>query len=306
MSHVGATALPWIFTPAGYQLNETVLRRALSAISAAGFDGLPAEIPSDMSVPAYSRLLADHNLVPAPGYFMMATDGSDDAAVLDLARQHAELHLELGLDVSFLAADMSAERLQRPAQGVGHDVSRFDHVVRLTRSVAEVMKSLGVTPAIHQHVGSWIETGEELDEVLGNVPPGLLAFGPDIGHLHWAGIDPRSVVQRHRYRVAAVHLKDLHTSVAAAAAAEGLDYFTTTLSRHIWTEPDRGDARIQGVIDELSAANFDGWYIVEVDHPDFPDAEESTAYSGRWARDALRSGLNAHVTNAGLKKPGPR
>jgi sugar phosphate isomerase/epimerase len=46
------------------------------------------------------------------------------------------------------------------------------------------------------------------------------------------------------------------------------------------------------VIDELNAVNFDGWYIVEVDRPDFADAEESVAYSGTWARDVLRASVN--------------
>ena len=35
MGHVGATALPWTFTPTGQASDETVLLRALSAISAA-------------------------------------------------------------------------------------------------------------------------------------------------------------------------------------------------------------------------------------------------------------------------------
>lgn len=293
MTHVAATALPWILTPTGDQFDETVLCRALRSVSAAGFDGVAVDIPPGMLLSTYRHILQDHNLIPAPGYFQLTTDGSKDAdAVLDLARRHAELHLELGLDVSFLAADMSPVRMQRPARGAGHDASMFERIVRLTHEVAEGMKSLGVTPAIHQHVGSWIETGDELETVLKKVPPDLLAFGPDTGHLRWAGIDPQSVVRRHSGRVAAIHVKDVHAAVVAAAVEESLDYFTATFSRNLWTEPGRGDAGIQGVIDELNATNFDGWYIVEVDHPDFADAEESTAYSGRWARDAFRPGAS--------------
>jgi inosose dehydratase len=283
-----------LFTSTGYGFDEAVLLRALRAITAAGFDGLAVEIPSGMAPSTYRGLLQDHNLSPAPGYFSMTADGSmTTEAVVDLARQHAELHLELGLGVSFLAANMSPARIQLPAQGASHDASTFDRIIRLTEAVAEAMSSLGVTPAIHQHVGSWIESGEELEAVLEKVPSDLLAFGPDTGHLYWAGIDPQSVVRRHRDRVVAVHLKDVHAAVVKDAADEDLDYVTATLTHNLWTEPGRGDAGISGVIDELNAVNFDGWYIVEVDRPDFADAEESVAYSGTWARDVLRASVNS-------------
>jgi inosose dehydratase len=288
MRHVGATALPWTFTPTGQAFDESVLLRALSAISAAGFDGLAVEIPPGMAPSTYRGLLQDHNLSPAPGYFSMSADGSmTTEAVVDLARRHAELHLELGLDVSFLATDMSLARIQLPARGAGHDASTFDRIVSLTEAVAGAMTSRGVTPALHQHVGSWIETGDELEAVLEKVPSDLLAFGPDTGHLYWAGIDPQSVVRRHRDRVVAIHLKDVHAAVVDVAAKEDLDYVAAAFAHNLWTEPGRGDVDIPGVIEELKAVNFDGWHIVEVDRPDFADAEESVAYSGKWARDTF-------------------
>jgi inosose dehydratase len=57
-------------------------------------------------------------------------------------------------------------------------------------------------------VGSWIKTGDELEAALEKVSSDLLAFGPDTGHLRWAGIDPQSIVRRYRDRVAAIHVKD--------------------------------------------------------------------------------------------------
>jgi hypothetical protein len=44
-------------------------------------------------------------------------------------------------------------------------------------------------------------------------------------------------VRRHLDRAAAVHIRDRHTFVVAAAAEEKLDYFTATLRGYLWTEP---------------------------------------------------------------------
>ncbi|MEV4018691.1 hypothetical protein AB0J35_50180 [Nonomuraea angiospora] len=46
----------------------------------------------------------------------------------------------------------------------------------------------------------------ETRAVLDAIAPELLSFGPDTGHLHWAGADPAELITRYRDRVGAAHL----------------------------------------------------------------------------------------------------
>ena len=146
------------------------------------------------------------------------------------------------------------------------------------------MVSEGVTPCLHQHVGTWIETEAEVVAVLDAVDPRLLLLGPDTGHLAWAGIDPVRFIERHRGRIGAVHLKDIHDSVRRAAEAGSLDY-QSAVGRHLWTEPGRGDVDLPGVLAALS--DFDGWFVVEVDLADQPTPRASARVSARWVWDRL-------------------
>ncbi|MFI6681590.1 hypothetical protein [Kribbella sp. NPDC050470] len=63
---------------------------------------------------------------------------------------------------------------------------------------AEAITSEGVTPALHPHVGSTIETEPEIRAVLDAVPASILSFGPDTGHLAWAGTSRTSTWPRRR------------------------------------------------------------------------------------------------------------
>jgi len=79
----------------------------------------------------------------------------------------------------------------------------------------------------------------------------------------------------------AVHLKDVHRQAATRAREQGDDYLGATVTEHVWTEPGRGDVDLRAVFAALPSS-YQGWFVVEVDVPDLPTKEESTAQSARW------------------------
>lgn len=275
--------ITWYLTDEGF--NPAVappLPQIYQEIREAGFDAVHVEVPSGMSVPDYRRLLDDTGLTPAPGYFNAPF--SDDGALqesLERARRVAGEHAELGLSRIFIADRFGAsERAELPARGVGFDAVRLGRIVENLAAVAGVMVSEGVTPCLHQHVGTWIETEAETVAVLDRIDPALLLVGPDTGHLAWAGVDPAQFIQRYPDRIGAVHLKDMR-----AAVKERPGDYRTTVARHLWTEPGRGDVDFAAVLGVL--ASFDGWFVVEVDLADQPTPKESAAFSARSVKKYL-------------------
>lgn len=284
---VAFNPLTWYMTPAGWdRAAAPPLPQVYRQIRGAGFDAVHAEVPDGMSVPAYQALLADTGLAPAPGYFQARF--SDPAAARDAVengRRAAAEHTALGLSRIFIADEFGAEpRIAAPARGAAFDQGRLAAVIDHLGAVAEAMVAEGVTPCLHQHVGTWIETPQETEAVLAAISPDLLLFGPDTGHLAWAGADPAATIETHLDRVGAVHLKDVRAAVRGEAQASGRDYRETT-ARHVFTEPGRGDVDFAGVLQIL--ARFDGWYIVEVDIADQPTPEDTARVSAEWVRAHL-------------------
>jgi inosose dehydratase len=280
---VAVNPLPWVLGPDGFDLSPATVREAVAGIAAAGFTAMHADVPAEMSPAEYRALLADHGVRPAPGYFGAHFDlpAKDLPALVEAARQHAAVQLELGLTEVFLASHLNPGRIASPAVGAYFDPDRLELVIERIALVAGAVRAEGLTPCFHPHVGSWIETEAEVRTMLDSIEASVLAFGPDTGHLFWAGADPAKLVADYADRVGAMHLKDVHRVAVERSQEQSDDYGAATSVEHVWTEPGRGDVDFDAVFAALPTA-YDGWFVAEVDVPDLPSKEESTAESARW------------------------
>jgi inosose dehydratase len=286
---VGFNPLTWVMTPAGRDPDAAPpLPELLRQLKEAGFDAIHVDVPDGMPVAEYRRLLDGAGLTAAPGYFSAEfADAMAGPQAAESAARAAAQHAELGIDRIFIADKVAAQpRLDRPGVGAGQDANVLARVIDNLALAASAMVAEGVTPCLHQHVGTWIETEAETERVLADVSDSLLLFGPDTAHLAWVGADPAAIIGRHLPRVGAVHLKDLRRSVVDAAAAEGLGYRAAT-GRLAFTGPGRGDVDFAAVLRTLG--RFDGWYVVEIDIPDVPAASPTAQETARLAADWVRA-----------------
>jgi inosose dehydratase len=259
-------------------------RQLLEEIKAAGFDAVMAELPDGWSLEQYQAVFQEIGLECAPGFFSVGLAEQPDNELVARAAAVARTHADLGLKEIFLGTGMSrdAPRVLHPAQGFAFDQGRLERVIELIETVARTMIAEGVRPALHPHVGTWIETEDEARTVLEAIDSSLLAFGPDTGHLVWAGADVRALISDYADRVASVHVKDCRLSVAERARSEDLGYQAAVMAG-LWAEPGRGELELEAILDALPTT-FDGWLIVEVDRPDLADPLESARASASWMK----------------------
>ena len=213
-------------------------------------------------------------------------------AIVEAAKAHAGVQLELGLTEVFLASHLNPARIASPAVGADFDPARLELVIERIALVAGAIRDEGLRPCFHPHVGSWIETEQEVRAMLDSIDESVLSFGPDTGHLFWGGSDPAALIADYADRVGAVHLKDVHRVAAAKAREQQDDYGAATNVEHVWTEPGRGDVDFDAVFAALPDS-YDGWFVVEVDVPDLPSKEESTRASFRWITEQPEQGASA-------------
>lgn len=281
---VGLNPLPWVLTPEGFNLSVPVLRTAFAEIATTPFKGIHADPPPGLDTAGYRALLDEYGLEPAPGYFSADVD-INTPDLVESAKKHAAIQAELGNTEVFLAATLTAERIAHPSIGYG-DVP-LQRIIDGIGATAEAITSEGVTPALHPHVGSSIEVESEIRAVLDAVPASVLSFGPDTGHLAWAGTDPSAIMTEYADRIAAVHLKDVHLAQAQAARDADANYFEATVTKFtVWTEPGRGDVDLLAAVRTLPG-DFTGWLVVEVDVPQADTNLASTELSARWVTDHL-------------------
>jgi inosose dehydratase len=81
-------------------------------------------------------------------------------------------------------------------------------IVSALNEISKAVDGLGITPALHQHTGTCVETRDEVYAVLDAVDTRYVKFGPDVGQLAKGGSDPVKVVKDFLPLIRHVHLKD--------------------------------------------------------------------------------------------------
>jgi inosose dehydratase len=292
---IALNPLPWVLTERGFDLSVPVLRNAFAEIASTPFKAIQADPPGELTPSDYRALLADYGFVPAPGYFAASFHDTPLDQIAERAKRHAAIQAELGNTEVFLAADVAGVRVQQPARGANANADVLAKVVDGVGAAANAIVAEGVRPMLHPHVGSEIEVENEIDTVLKGVPESILGFGPDTGHLTWAGVDAAKIMSRYSARIGAMHLKDVHADQVKASKAAGASYHEATRGKFaVWTEPGRGDIDLPAALAMLPSS-FNGWIVIEVDVPEAPTNLESTQISAAWI--AKQFGPDAFTAN---------
>ena len=79
----------------------------------------------------------------------------------------------------------------------------------LTQAAYVTARDFELPLLFRNQLGSYVENGDELDQLIGMTDPDNLRLAPDIGYLAYAGLDPLAFVRAHSERIAYVTLKDL-------------------------------------------------------------------------------------------------
>ncbi len=268
--------------------------QVLQEIAAAGYRGAPAGPRPGATAQEALDLYDRYGLLPAPGYL-----GADfwkperRAQILDQARQNARFMREVGCGELYVAAggfDYVTASGKTRAQTSGHVTpadsltdAEFALFAETLNEVGNVTLAEGVRSCFHNHVGTPIETGEEIERLLALTDPELIFLGPDTGHLAWGGSDPLAFVRRHAARIKTIHLKDIVLAVRDEGYAQQWDYGTA--QRHgIWTELGQGAIDFGAILAALRDAGFSGWAIVETDVTQLANAEESARVSREYLK----------------------
>lgn len=270
----------------------------LAQIRDAGFELTMMEVLGTQTLQNYARMIEDAGLKVSPGYVQVPLGSAhggrlekgtfERAHWFDGVRRKAEESNHMGLSRIFLAAevDYAGVRWERPAVGFDFDQDRLDEQVELLDEAVDVLNAEGVRPGLHNHVGTWVETEAETEYVLNAIDASRMGAAFDIGHLEWAGIDSRAMLEKWAGRVQDLHVKDIDLDIARRTREEGLSY-TKATNLGLYREPGLGGLDLHGILGALPDG-FDGTVLIEVDRASM-DPGESAIYTARWLADARKS-----------------
>jgi inosose dehydratase len=240
----------------GYQLDvDRVLREMRDVgLSATEFgpDGfLPADPQRKAETLAAYELRAVGGFVPV----VLHDSGRDPTPEVDLA---LDGFVAAGASVMVLAAAIGRDGYdERPQIGEAEWKVLFTNLDRLTQRAAE----RGVRACLHPHVGTMIETRDDVNRLLDGA---LTSLCLDTGHLLVGGTDPARLAREVPDRIVHTHLKDVDEDLARSVRARERTY-ADAVRAGMYRPLGRGAVDMAGIVRTLEAHGYGGWYVMEQD-----------------------------------------
>ena len=129
--------------------------------------------------------------------------------------------------------------------------------------VSQWCQRQGLPLAYHFHMGTLIQTSEEIDRLMANTSDdvGLLV---DTGHAAFAGGDPLEITKKHIKRIRHVHLKDVRNSLMKSLLNRDTSFIEAVIAG-VFTVPGDGDLPTEKIIKALVDGGYDDWIVVEAE-----------------------------------------
>lgn len=263
---IGINPLTWTNDDLPSLGADTPLEVCLSEARQAGYSGIELgnKFPRDASV--LGPILKQYDLSLVSGWYsarLLERSVEEEIAAM---QDHLSLLKALGSNVMVFAevsgcvhGDQSVPLSQRPRM----TQSQWEEYAKRMTAVADYMASEGVKMAYHHHMGTVIETAEEVDKLMqmtgDNV--GLLL---DTGHITFAGGDALAMAKKHAKRIVHVHCKDIRLDVLKDNLNSDSAFLNAVLDG-VYTVPGDGGIDYFPIFEVLKAADYQGWIVVEAE-----------------------------------------
>lgn len=210
---------------------------------------------------AFRDIVEEYQVYPVSFYFHMRGDPKEDVEIL---RQ--------GLD---LMADNKIKTISVQAagkKGGGAAQEELHYVLTTINEFGRLTRPYGITPCLHPHANTTVMFKKEIDFIMQNTDPALVAFGPDTAHLVVGKCDPVEIFERYAERIRFVHLKDVKKMKKLegdSAQKEGFEIYSSFL------ELGEGEVNFPAIFKILEKVKYDGFLTLELDKSRFSNKQSA-------------------------------
>jgi len=130
--------------------------------------------------------------------------------------------------------------------------------------LGKVAKDKGMILTFHHHMGTVVQTEEEIDRFMDSVDPEYVFLLFDSGHCTFAGIDPVKVLGKYIDRTRHIHVKDVRKEMAEKSKRERWS-FLKGVRNGVFTVPGDGDVDFEPLFNIVEKSGYEGYILVEAE-----------------------------------------
>jgi inosose dehydratase len=261
---------------------ETPLETALAEGAEIGYQGFELGNKFPKEGPALKAKLDEYGVVCVSGWYSgELAEGTVAAEIARCGAHMAKLQFNGCRVVVYGEVAGSIQgRIDTPLSQRPRFRSEADWVAygqRLNAFGAHLKATYGITLAYHHHMGAYVESPDDVDQLMAVTDPAAVGLLFDSGHAWFGGAnDPLMLMNKHLARIVHVHCKDVRPAVIARARNESWSFLTGVLNG-TFTVPGDGVIDYDALLGALHAGGYQGWLVVEAEQD--PAVAPSYAYA---------------------------
>jgi inosose dehydratase len=162
------------------------------------------------------------------------------------------------------------------------NAEQWRDLIKGLHHIGRLAKEQGMTIVYHHHMGTGIQSLQDIDKLMQQTDSDLVSLLLDTGHLHFAGEDALKVLKKHYSRIKHVHFKDIRAAELERVKHDNLS-FLDAVKAGVFTVPGDGCIDFAPIVNFLRAQQYDGWVVVEAEQdpvkaPPFDYARKARNY----------------------------
>ena len=232
---------------------ENTFEQCVSEMALAGFKGseIGNKYPSDPDV--LKKYLDIRGLQICNAWFSSYLTSKPYEETIEAFKAHCDKLHKLGAKVigaseqgNSIQGDLTKSILDEKPY---YTDEQWEIVTKGFNEMGAYAKSKGMYFTVHHHMGTGVQTVEEIDKLMDMTDPDLVYLLFDSGHLTFAGIDPVPVLKKYVNRVKHVHLKDVRLDVYNNEVVPKHMSFLDAVRAGVFTVPGDGDVDFKPIFD---------------------------------------------------------
>lgn len=248
---------------------ENTFEQCISEMALAGFQGseIGNKYPSDTA--ALKHYLDVRGLQICNAWFSSYLTSKPYEETIEAFKAHCDKLYDLGAKVigaseqgNSIQGDLTKSILDEKPY---YTEEQWQTVVKGFNEMGAYARSKGMYFTVHHHMGTGVQTVEEIDKLMELTDPELVYLLFDSGHLTFAGIDPVPVLEKYIDRIKHIHLKDVRLGVYNNEVVPKHMSFLDAVREGVFTVPGDGDVDFKPIFDIIEKSGYEGWIVVEAE-----------------------------------------
>ncbi|MEB6036521.1 myo-inosose-2 dehydratase [Staphylococcus pseudoxylosus] len=248
--------------------NENSFEQCISEMALAGYEGTEIGNKYPRNPEVLKSYLEPRGLSVASAWISLYLTSKPYEVTAEAFIKHRDFLYEMGAKV-IVVSEQGNSIQGKLDKALFRDKPIFTEeewqlLIEGLEKLGELAREKDMEIVYHHHMGTGIQTTEEIDELMERTSKENVSLLFDTGHLVVSGENPIEIFNKHVYRIKHIHFKDIRPEIKEVVDKEN-QCFLDAVRKGMFTVPGDGVIDFEPILNLIYQSDYSGWIVVEAE-----------------------------------------